>query len=531
MKLPNTEDDRLLSLGLRFLDKIRKAGIRVDVDGTLKFLSLLEAYRSLGGQLSQSDLVLLAKAALSKNDAEDALLEAAIEHGRKVSAGSDKATVQLKGGPEPSGSNGGPSYEAVLELLKDRRSKRALRQVIGRLPADSVRNPKVLAKLLELRPGLAQYFERDSVLKSLKFMREGPAADVVRQLVMDSDYRAAERLLTLIDPRLAWKIEARGALKGTSVEALAAASRSLRELILSPSGVPNVSLASTLAERAELLTRNANDVLALRAKRLIQEVRTLLSYVEPPNGSGGRDYNMRSVPFEDLILFAQDLYPSAELWLKRRLERLVKNAIYDVVAPLGESKSFTKHVRAEVGPGGLDVRRTVLNYVLMKESFVVYRRRPTRKEIALIIDVSGSMRPYANLVLSVAAVSYRMLKSLLAFNDKIVSYINHPSQDRIIRLLLSLSFEGFTDLSKALSLGSTYHRLVLVTDLRQTVRGPDPAELICMLRKKGRYVTIIFPPTADSASLTRIRGCGVKLFMIRPDVNSLREIFKALRNA
>ncbi|MGC9112655.1 VWA domain-containing protein [Acidilobus sp.] len=349
------------------------------------------------------------------------------------------------------------------------------------------------------------------------------AAEVVRKLVANADsYEEALSVARAVDPRLLWRVEIKGFIKGSSLEALVKASLSLRHAAASLSNreLHYLQLAVEESKYAETALSKVNEEeLGETARRLLNEAKAIIGVAQ------GDTSSLADLPLEVLIPVVQDLYINTEDVKERRaLERLLELSLTGI-AGLYQGKRTTYNA---VG-GRLDLRRSELKYIRMVNNFMTYRRREKAKNFSLLLDISGSMRPYSSMALAAAALATDSIDLLVLFNDTVKLVKGPLKRQTMIRLLASLRFDGYTNISQALRASETAKRAVIISDLRQTVRDLEPSEAICSFISKGRRLALLAPPSATLAEISKIQGCGASVVTVSGQSDVIRAFSKILR--
>ena len=142
-----------------------------------------------------------------------------------------------------------------------------------------------------------------------------------------------------------------------------------------------------------------------------------------------------------------------------------------------------------------------------------YKQKTRRPSIVVVLDKSGSMRPYSIVAMLAAAAFAGVVDKIVLFDSNTYIYSNKSTRmiHKMLEMLLSTEFDGYTDIIKALREAAKHHKktkiMVVVSDLRQTVRYRNAhIELINTIHelyKQGWRLFIIAPPTVDRR-ITRI---------------------------
>jgi hypothetical protein len=179
--------------------------------------------------------------------------------------------------------------------------------------------------------------------------------------------------------------------------------------------------------------------------------------------------------------------------------------------------------RASFRRGRVDVRKTMFKHLRMDES-IVYRRRERRVKVVGVVDVSGSMSRFSLwAILSLASLT-PVLSGVVMFSEKPVVYKapgvkTHRLLVNYLENLFQQGFKGYTNISSALreayrlSLKTGSNRIVVFTDLQQTVQDVDPWVEAAGITGRGVRVIVITPSQTDDrvVELMRSAGCLVEV--------------------
>ncbi|HIP66347.1 MAG TPA: VWA domain-containing protein [Pyrodictium sp.] len=148
------------------------------------------------------------------------------------------------------------------------------------------------------------------------------------------------------------------------------------------------------------------------------------------------------------------------------------------------------------------VRDTLYKITRLQDARPVYEYRKKVPGYVLVIDKSGSMRPYSVTATLAASMFATVIKRLVLFDSNIYVYddVARKGKRIVLDLLLSTEFDGYTNVAAALreaSRGIKPTTLILLTDFRQTVNDEEPLEVLQTLLRTGWQVKVIAPPTVD----------------------------------
>ena len=218
-----------------------------------------------------------------------------------------------------------------------------------------------------------------------------------------------------------------------------------------------------------------------------------------------RVVNLRLISFEELLSIARAVLKRTQL--RSKAIYLAEHFYRLLAAHLGFRGEFNaSKVKTESGTRLL-VRDTLYK-ITRFQNVLVYEGRRKVPGYVLVVDKSGSMRPYSVTAILVASMFATAIKRLVLFDSNVYVYddITRRSKRVVLDLLLSTEFNGYTNVATALreaSRGMKPSILVLLTDFRQTVRDEEPLEVLCSLLRVGWQIRVVAPPTVDQ-KLVRI---------------------------
>lgn len=503
---------------------LRSQGKGVSISEELTAIYLAEAYFNLSDRADYDDIMTIILAALAKDDESEALIK---EYLSGLPAWHDNFDNNLrKRGCKDH--NPKPYYDVINEVQyvhgipKNPRKLKYVANMLAKL--GELRDPRVVAKILEQRPSIALSVGKERSLAAVRYMNAEKAAEVIRKLIANADsYEEALSVAKAVDPRLLWRVEIKGFIKGSSLEALVKASLSLRHAAasLSDREPRYLQLAMEESKYAEAALSKVDDKeLGETARSLLNEAKAIIGVAQ------GGTSSLANLPPEVLIPVVQDLYINTEDVKERRaLERLLELSLTRTATGLHQGKRTTYNTAG----GRLDLRRSELKYIRMASNFMTYRTREKVKSFSLLLDISGSMRPYSSMALAAAALATDSIDLLVLFNDTVKPVKGPLKRQTMIRLLASLRFDGYTNVSQALRASETAKRVVMISDLRQTVRDLEPSETICSFISKGRRLALLAPPSASLAEISKIQCCGATVVTVSGQSDVIRAFSEILR--
>ena len=178
-----------------------------------------------------------------------------------------------------------------------------------------------------------------------------------------------------------------------------------------------------------------------------------------------------------------------------------------------------KYIKTTLRSSNITVRDSIYNILRRKSSPIVYRRRRKERKIVLIIDVSGSMKAYAESAILLASAFIKVVDNILVFREYVAKLDRSTvrSPERMVRFLFNLKFGGWTNISKALSEAKKLRSktLVLISDLKQTVLTENPLDKARELLKSGIELIVVTPPVYDKALARKLEFLGAKIIHVK----------------
>ncbi len=182
--------------------------------------------------------------------------------------------------------------------------------------------------------------------------------------------------------------------------------------------------------------------------------------------------------------------------------------------------------------GKIDVRRSIYNVVRSNYYFTYICKKKLRR-IIVVLDTSGSMIKYSlSAVLSLAKL-IMLTKVVLLFSDKvsIVKIHRNNQRDLIMKFLEGIyvnGFKGYTNLSLALRKVYEYvkprDKVVIISDLKQTVGDEDPLRPLLRLISRNINIVFLVPPSYDRVVADKFRELGVHIYPVKQIDKVIRRI-------
>ncbi|MGC8567251.1 MAG: hypothetical protein ACP5I6_07025 [Caldisphaera sp.] len=225
----------------------------------------------------------------------------------------------------------------------------------------------------------------------------------------------------------------------------------------------------------------------------------------------------------------RNMYKRLDGEQKIKIERIAKNYLIKTLSLKGYKKLPIKK-KSTIKSGKLLIKETSMNIIRNKEDFLVYKRKVKGKQISLALDISSSMADYSSWALSISSIFLHNINKLVLFSSKPIVY-KGLSFNKIVKLLLSLEFSGYTDISSALNeLKDKNNNLgVIITDLKQTIKNRNPESITKELTNYGMKLIFILPKNHDNREKHLIEENGGIVKVVSSPEGAAREIIRILR--
>ncbi|MCE4612791.1 MAG: VWA domain-containing protein [Desulfurococcales archaeon] len=420
-------------------------------------------------------------------------------------------------------------------LLKES-SMELLRRLSQGYRADPVRARNVLRRAGLLTPEAEAFLAHmDHRVVDVRSLEPGRVASLLRDLDMESSSELlskylreaspedARRLLSGIDPVLLWKVK-KTRLEGDEsklVEAASDAAKSLVETIryFETGNEGRLDLASHYAQRAEEKLRGVGPcsiglLTPVSVERMLRVAKHFISVAE--GGDVGRIGDVGSLLYtldpSISLKLVKGAYSMARGPARQRIEWLLENLV-SRVSSREKQRVLPKHSKKSVPPGSVDVKLSVMNASRLRLGSIVYRRKLKGPKVSLALDTSASMSPYAIWAIGVSALFTRSLDKLTLFSSKPVSFDGPFTRRELSRILLGIEFKGYTNIYEGLLEAgeSRAQKIVIVSDLAQTIDAGNPIDAANSLLKRGKKVHAIVPLRHDEEVRRGLESIGVRV--------------------
>jgi len=475
-------------------DSMLRAEAKLDVKGDL-------------GSLESRRLLSLGKAAMRKGDSR--LLKAVAEElGKRILRGE-----RIDG-------------EEVIPILRRAGSLSIAHEriLIASDPALVRDLPVGGREIAEIASGLGWERGGELVAKALRIMDAGEA----------------RRLIEGLDPSLLWAVRRHPfkGVEGALLDAATKAARGLYEALkFAETGEPGrADMAKDLALRAIEDARRIDAAYSLgplSSSSIESLASTALAIVEALETGGGNAEHLASTlrrlgPTRSLQVL-RGLYARVGGEERELIVRATASLLYRFAAREG-LRLLPRNETSLSPPGRLEVRRTIYRLGRLATDPLVFRRRLKSRRISLALDVSGSMLDHSMWALTIAVLFSSNIERLTLFSSEPRILEGPFTATELARTLLSVRFAGYTDIASALraAAGRGTKRIVLVSDLKQTIEPGDPVDVASQLVRRGYKLLAIVPPGHDSATRTRMEEVGALVRVAYTPREAAREVLRSL---
>ncbi len=282
-----------------------------------------------------------------------------------------------------------------------------------------------------------------------------------------------------------------------------------------------IEMAAYLASRVRKELESSNGI----PSALDTRIRATLAAVETfVSGRGDPLAFIKGITYRMPLLKMLEILHELSHSRDRRISTAARRMLAITVSRLRRRGLYKREKKSFGRRGVLDLRRAIRLRFFISSDYDIAYRRVGRERVVLVLDKSGSMRPYA-LAGIVAASAFATAVSRIVLFDSNVYVFRVPRRGidlkQMLDILFSLEFEGFTDAAKAIRVaveGLKPGKIVIISDLRQTVIGDNVREALEAIVNRGWRVYILAPPTIDRRVIEGVRGVRLALFTSEGDV-------------
>jgi len=449
------------------------------------------------------------------------------------------------------------SEKKLVKLARAARRKgdRRLLEDVGRELArralkGEVKRKEEVSKLLEeagmltpsVRRALAKGLDEDKlsledIAALARSLDREEASILIARKMRRLEPRDAAKLAQMVDPSLLWAARPpRGRGPYTAITAtLVNAARALHEAVLYAvtGDQGRADMALYYKKKAECLLVGTGSWVD-RARKLLEEAESIIKIVDslssrPEDAGPALDDIVVRLDYPTAVRVLRSIYQRAPDEWRKLLEKTMERLLYRFAARDGLRLLPEREIRP-VPPGRLEVRRSIYNMVRLRTRPFAYRRRLKANPLVLALDSSGSMIDYAAWSIGVASLFPRHLRRLVVFHETPEVYEGPFARRVFARILLSTRFHGYTNISAALEAAAVpgVRRIVVVTDLHQTVDDVPVEAVVADLRARGKRVTFIVPPSHDPDARRLVEKARAQAFTARTPQEAARLLLRAL---
>jgi len=349
----------------------------------------------------------------------------------------------------------------------------------------------------------------------------------------------AARLVSLIDPGLLWAANPPRGKGGDEafVGAAVYAGKALREAVLyAETGAEGrADMALHYAGKArELVERLGEDVRAEPVRRVIQEAESIIEMAGALRGGAvpkgtQLDKVLAKLDFVTSVRVLRSLYSRAPPEWRSIAEAALERMLYKFSSREG-LRLLPESEYRPTPPGRFEVRRSIYNMLRLKPRPFTYRRRLQANPLSLALDASGSMMEYAAWSIGVASIFPRHVRRLVVFRDAPIVYEGPFTRRLFASILLSMEFRGYTNIAAALeeAARSGVRRIVVVTDLYQTVDTVPVESVVADLSRRGKRVVFIVPRLHDREARAMVEKARARVLVAPTPREAARLLLRAL---
>lgn len=447
----------------------------------------------------------------------------------------------------------GMSEKSLLELAEaarrkhDRLTRSLVAEELARRINAGVRvsRPDEVAELLEeagiFTAGLRRRLASSSKLDPSKLSPEdvvdlatsmGPEAggELVARRADTLPPEEARRMLRSLDPRLYWALGKSlvKKLNDPLLEAAVEASKALVEALRYARSMDEAraDMAKHYIDRAHAKLESALEkgpsrgelvVDESRVASLINEASAIIMLASSLNGAAnpGVLYEaLRGLDYYSRIRLLRDAYNySTPEW--RRLILSAAERMLDRLSAREGLRLLREAYRSKMPPGRVDVRRSIYESIRYSPRPIVYARRRRTARLTLALDASSSMMEYSTWALAVSSLFPRHLQRLVVFSHYTRVYEGPFTRREFARALFEAEFRGYTNISAALrdSTVPGVKKIVVVTDLWQTVDDEPVHSTVARLTRSGKRIVFIVPRSHDEQARRLVEENGGRVVL------------------
>ncbi|MCE4600548.1 MAG: VWA domain-containing protein [Desulfurococcales archaeon] len=383
----------------------------------------------------------------------------------------------------------------------------------------------------------------NDIIDAANTMGIDAGGELVAKGVNSLDSEDARKLVSSVNPRLLWSL-GRGSLRklggGLLLEAAVNAAKSLREALkyAETGDEARADMAKYYVERAlrELHRGGTADGSSLvnysHVVEMIKESNAIIGLatsLKGPVNPGLVDEALRGLDYPARIRLLRDMYRRANPEWSRLILRAAERILNRFSAREGLRLLRDRYL-GQTPPGRIDVRRSIYGSIRYAPRPIVYLKRKKTSRISLALDSSGSMLDYSTWAIAVASLFPRHLQRLVVFSHDTIVHEGPFTKREFIRALFDADFTGFTNISKALLQANVpgVKKMIVITDLRQTIRDEPVEEVVARLVKAGKRVIFIVPGSHDEITRVRVEEQGARVVIASTPRRAAQHLLRIL---
>jgi len=188
---------------------------------------------------------------------------------------------------------------------------------------------------------------------------------------------------------------------------------------------------------------------------------------------------------------------------------------------VGRMYRSSRRIRVPYRCNRIDLRTTIYNIIRLnyEERYLDFEREPY---IIVLLDTSGSMFNHSLWAICTLATLIHRIRYVVLFSEDIdiVRVRRHTTTllYRFLKSILDHGFQGYTNIgyavSKALALARKRTLYILISDLKQTVKG-DPLKPIGELLRRGHRLLVIATENHDRGLAGSIESLGGDVLVVK----------------
>lgn len=196
----------------------------------------------------------------------------------------------------------------------------------------------------------------------------------------------------------------------------------------------------------------------------------------------------------------------------------------------------TKRKKTKRKTASMVIRDSIYNVLRFEEKPIVYQERKKEVKVVLLVDVSGSMREFAEHAILIASTFTRSISDLIVFREYVLKVSNRILKNPIllVEFLFNLKFGGWTNIALALSEVSRRKGkkvVVMISDLKQTVKGYNPLNEAKYAIKGSIEFIVLTPPLHDEVFANELKTLGAKVYTVNNVEDFVRKLAYIFRSS